>query len=584
MPAVEITHIEKSRGDRLLGGLWLDIPLAGQSFDSYAVQVVGWVIGARRPVCRVRISSKDVLTAETLVQELRDDVAAAYPRIRWAGTAGFATAISVRGLPEKFEFQLEAVFEDGCCCPLATIHGRHQPLPTGCVPRVQPIFVVAESKKGTDRLMPAVEISHIAKARRSDVLSGLWLDIPAAGQVFDSYAVQVVGWAVGSQRPVSRVRIWSKDLVVGEALVQELRDDVAAVDPQIPWAGTSGFATAISVLGLPETFEFQVEAVFEDDSSCPLATIRGRHRPLQTGYDPRFQPIFVTSLGRTGTTWLMQILSHHPEIVAYRSHPYEVWYGRYSLHQLKVNARPTDRCTSAAYHFFDDLRQSGSNPFYDFPLLREPAMDHWLGRERPQQLGQFCQASIDSFYARVAESQGQPRARFFVEKTLPDSTPRLAWELYEGTKEVFLVRDFRDVACSIQAFNAKRGTNEFGQQSARNDEEFFVGLGGSASRLLADWQQRRDRAHLVRYEDLAGQPEPTLHALFDYLGLEHSPALMREVLAGASQESGEMREHRTSQDLSSSVGRWRTDLSGPQQQLCREVFRDVLAGFGYDAR
>ena len=152
----------------------------------------------------------------------------------------------------------------------------------------------------------------------------------------------------------------------------------------------------------------------------PMAHIRARHEPLRTGYEPLIRPIVVTCLGRSGTTWLMRMLRHHPEIVVYDKHPYEQTL-REVLDAHAARALPARR--------LDQLLRARDLPQRDLgarlqPVLRPP--DHaraagareWFGREYIERLARFCQSSIDGWYTTIAGAQGQDRRR----PTSPRST------------------------------------------------------------------------------------------------------------------------------------------------------------------
>jgi hypothetical protein len=301
---------------------------------------------------------------------------------------------------------------------------------------------------------------------------------------------------------------------------------------------------------------------------------------LQSSYVPRYQPIIVTALGRSGTTWMMRNLSLHPEIIVYRVHPYEFYLGRYWISLVQTLAAPGDNPPCA------NPNQLAHNPYPSCPNPHE-LIGHmlpnqrWLGKCHAEEVAKFCQSSIDSFYKRIAEYQEQEDARFFAEKHAPDGIPRLTWEIYDGAKEIFLIRDLRDVGYSVLSFNAKNRSLDFSRMYANSDEEYFTLLNQQGLTLLQSWHERRNRAFLVKYEDLILKPEPTLQELFQYLGLDHSPAIIQEIIQKASQDTAELKGHRTSGSVEQSIGRWRRELPGPLQDHCRTCFSEVLAGFGY---
>ena len=183
---------------------------------------------------------------------------------------------------------------------------------------------------------------------------------------------------------------------------------------------------------------------------------------------------------------------------------------------------------------------------------------------------------------RTARSQGQQAARYFAEK----SDPAAAWltrELYPGMREIFLVRDFRDLVTSILAFDAKRGFFGFGRRPEDQDADYVRRFRLSTMNLCHAWRHRADRAHLLRYEDLVRNPEESLRRVLEYLGLDASPSLVCGILDRIDQESEILIDHRTSSSALASIGRWRRDLPAAIQDVCHEVLADALREFGYDA-
>jgi len=172
---------------------------------------------------------------------------------------------------------------------------------------------------------------------------------------------------------------------------------------------------------------------------------------------------------------------------------------------------------------------------------------------------------------------------YFAEKhQWPNYIPVLMWELYPKAKEIFLVRDFRDMVFSILAFDRKRGFPGFGRPEGRSDEDYVrIELREMALNLRKSWVTRRDRAHLVRYEDLVFDPLDTARGLLEYLELDASPGHVQQLLAAGSADSEEVRQHRTSQRAEESIGRWRREGDEQFRDLCNEVFGDILGDFGY---
>jgi hypothetical protein len=154
--------------------------------------------------------------------------------------------------------------------------------------------------------------------------------------------------------------------------------------------------------------------------------------------------------------------------------------------------------------------------------------------------------------------------------------------MYPKAKEIFLVRDFRDVLSSMLAFNVKQGFRAFGPPHIETDEEFARYLRNTTIRQLArSWPKRQDRAHLIRYEDLMQDTEATLRGMLGYLGLDASDAVVDGMIARASEENENSRRHRTSAGTGASIARWKQSLTPSVQAVCNEVYADVLEQFGY---
>ena len=180
-----------------------------------------------------------------------------------------------------------------------------------------------------------------------------------------------------------------------------------------------------------------------------------------------------------------------------------------------------------------DLWSIGSNPYADDRVYEQPPLAEWLAGDYVERLAAFCQQTIDDWYGKLAEMQAQPDALYFAEKHMwPDYLAPLTWELYPEAKELFLVRDFRDMALSILAFDRKRGFAGFGRPEGVTDIEYVRGvLRELTLGLTAAWRERGEHAHLLRYEDLAGDPGGSLTALFGYLGIDASATTVESVIA-----------------------------------------------------
>jgi hypothetical protein len=408
--------------------------------------------------------------------------------------------------------------------------------------------------------------------------AGRSIDRPSGpGKIANDY-LEVSGWVVPQDLEPVSIDIFDRGHRLRSAPVALARDDVSQNLDQLSPTKTPGFRTVIGTLGLPSDFQLDLRVNMEGGKHLPLAVIRGHHGQVETSYDPLLSPIMVTGMGRSGTTLLMHALSSSPNVAVGGSYPYELGIARYWMHAAKVLSEPADPNGGPSVDAFQhDLGSVPSNPF--FSTDSAPEVTDWLAESQPRLVGELAQRSLDGIYGTISAEPAGPR--YFAEKFSPSYIQSIAWELYpDRARELFLVRDFRDVFSSIVAFNRKRGFQAFGRGESVDDLDFVQRLGDTAEKLLREWEQRRQRAHFVRYEDLIVDPEATLDSIGSYLGLD--PESTEAMVAAAMSEGSEgMQQHRTATDPAASMGRWREDLSSELAAACEEAFAKPLEAFGY---
>jgi hypothetical protein len=416
------------------------------------------------------------------------------------------------------------------------------------------------------------------------------IDSPQSGAKRDRYALDVQGWAVGGRAAAAAIEFgqgggkpwpnggippWRVPLDIG-------RPDIASSDPE---EGTDvrGFHSALNMLRLEREFELSVDVVLEDETRVRLADIRGRRSRLHSGFEPRIQPISLTTLGRTGTTMLTKMLGTHPEILTYRAFQYEPAAAGYWLHVLRSLAEPASYIPQVAPPL---ARNEGwwlaPEPPTRYRGIDDPGVENWIGAAGVEAAAAFCQSRIEALYEELARHLGRGRPAYFAEKHGPGWVSTFLPELYPRAREIFVVRDFRDIVCSILAFNAKRGRQLFGRQHVETDAEFIDWMGQHASRLVDAWERRGSRGYLLRYEDLVLRPSETLEGVLEYLALDSSEATIETMLESVSGGDPDMDWHRTSKNAQESVGRWQRELDPGLQQACELAFGAALETFGYE--
>jgi hypothetical protein len=408
---------------------------------------------------------------------------------------------------------------------------------------------------------------------------------PTRGERGDGWSITLAGWVVGRELAATEIHVLLDGALVHRTPVDVQRVEVAAQYAAHPGAERAGFWAHVGILGLPATAQLEVVAVLSDGSPVHLATIVVSHQPMVTGYEPKLAPITVTSLGRMGTTWLMRLLAHHPEVVVHPEYPYELGMAKYWAHLLRVVSGPADHVASSHPETFTfDAEHIGHNPYFGGYLAGSPELYRWADVRQPAIVGACAQYALDEFYGEVGALTGVANPRFFAEKGLPDQVPDVLNDLYPAGRELILVRDIRDVICSAVAFDAKRGRRSFGRERRDDDLGFVTGLHLDLQRLVRSWQRRKETALLVRYESLITAPTETLGEILGHLGLTRTPDVVAATLEAAAATTPELDAHRTTADPAASIGRWRTDLAKVHPDLperCAELFSPLLAELGY---
>jgi Sulfotransferase family len=383
----------------------------------------------------------------------------------------------------------------------------------------------------------------------------------------DSFAShKIVGWAADADQPDVRheVTVLVDGTPRGVVLADRPREGLRQLGTY--GDGAHGFEYSFDPpLSLLRSYDVVVR-FSNDDTLLRQGRFRiERERPQTIG----MQPLLVTATGRSGTTLLMRRLGNDPHIAIADAYPFEMKLLTYYAHALEIltspgnreKTKPLDAMVADSYHL-------GLNPFHHpvmEPIYPKPAMLYeFFGRRTAERLTPALRDTITDFYRDMCIHQGKTSARFFAEKcdvfTPARSFARLA---FGNLKEILLVRDPRDVHCSRKSFWAD------------TPEASFQNLRAVQSAMLAIWKESAGEVLAVKYEDLILQPDEAMARISGFLELDKTiqvkPESEQKVFSG----------HGTSQDPTSSIGRWKQEMSAEERASFDKEFQPFLETFGY---
>ncbi len=434
--------------------------------------------------------------------------------------------------------------------------------------------------------MPDVEILEVVPAQLNpQVFWGSSIDLPAAGERRKHYALVVAGWVASRDLDSLNIEAVSDGRTLARWRANVERRDVAAAFPDLPVNSACGFIGVVSTLELRPTFELQVEIVTKY-GRLPLGVIRGRRSTLLTAADEPLLPAPVITLGRTGSTLLMLLLGQHPQLLVHPPFPFETRVLSYWTSIFAGLSSPTSYLQALAAVDTRRYWWVGYDSFATETYLDQDIAAQRLGGAALEATAGFAHRQVQGFYEASAALQGKPVAgrAYFVEKQLPDpGLLAMQTELFPIAREIYLVRDFRDMLTSIVAFNLKRRFASFGRTVLPDDDEYIFEQGQAVEKLVTAFDRAGDRGLLVRYEDLVAKQHATLERILRFLEVDSSRAAIGEMInhaAGAEPEA--QAAHRTSADALRSIGRWRDELPAAWRERCQVVFADALAACGYE--
>lgn len=329
----------------------------------------------------------------------------------------------------------------------------------------------------------------------------------------------------------------------------------------------------VGLLGCGNSFDFDVVLIWnagEAKQSRTIGRMAGSRITSAATAKRRLKPLLMSGLGRSGTTLLMKMLLQHEQIIGLSKHPYENQPAQYWLHALRVLSSPGERNKETPIvGFQQNINRVSSNPFNNAMFLPEKIKESFVGRwfelRHIRDLMNFFTEQIQNYYEQLGKDVAKQKARYYVEKTQPNSHALIFHELYPEAKEIFIIRHPFDVLCSVRAF--------FSDNSFYNSETYITALRIGYDRMLNRIEMSGDKCFLVDYKQIIESPQIVMGGIASFLGISNFESRIFESLH-------DNRGHGTSTSSDKSIHRWKTDLSPRDLELANLEFHHVMQRIG----
>ncbi|MBN1123323.1 MAG: sulfotransferase [Anaerolineae bacterium] len=277
-------------------------------------------------------------------------------------------------------------------------------------------------------------------------------------------------------------------------------------------------------------------------------------------------PLFICGFPKSGTTLLLALLDHHPELLVFPEETMfrkwatepRLWSLDYLLSETPIQAFQHGEVNwTSGYRNYEAL---------DYPRFKS------LTEARQQAAEPSARTMLEAVIFSYGDVTGQTDRKHWVEKT-PSNEHSLneivRW--WPDARALYIVRDPRDNYASY--YSQKHGDY--------NPIRFVKDWSAS----IAKWERfaasRPDHSLRIRYEDLVREPEATLKHICRFLDIQWDDNLLIPTRNGVfwSGNSRDMVEFEGISDKP--VGKFRQKLSGAEIEFLEVWLKDALNAFDY---
>ncbi|HYH18753.1 MAG TPA: sulfotransferase domain-containing protein [Azospirillum sp.] len=411
----------------------------------------------------------------------------------------------------------------------------------------------------------------------SEDMVGVFIDQPKVGEFDGVFTLTIEGWCIPRSCPAIGILVYSGDDCLADAPMIP-RPDVQIAVQDAPFAMHSGFSIPLNVLCLPKCGSITVRAKLVTGKQVVICLINFEISVASLNRKDTLKPVIVFSVGRSGSTAVMKILSSHPEISAHAKYPLENRYAQYMYHALRVlSSLPSSHSPEMMTSFSSRRATVGANPSFGY---YSDLGDFYQNTYVPSLVNDYT-GLIDKFY-RSIEGKDPTKVKYFAEKSLQDQYLVNTLEKIDGSKKIILLRDPRDIMVSIKKFNERNGFLGFGADRVNSFAE-HAELIRSALEWHLNVAGRDDpSSFIIKYEEMFSSCKLHIERLFSFLGVSCDEEFIKQAAEAVEFGDSDGLIHSTSSSYELSQRRWILDLSAEQKEICIDVFGGILKELGYN--
>jgi hypothetical protein len=260
--------------------------------------------------------------------------------------------------------------------------------------------------------------------------------------------------------------------------------------------------------------------------------------------------VFVVGAARSGTTWLMELLRHHPDVAAVpaESHLFDLF--------LEPNLR-----------MFDDMKRPGSRRRLMASVVSNADFER------------ACRCFADVVFEAILRRN--PGARIIVEKSPPHA---LHWpsilRIVPGARFIHIVRDPRSVVASLIAASRVPFGRDWAPRDAADAAGFWATHVVAGLRLQVSHPRR---CLTVRYERLLTDPRREIGHIAGALGLSHSADWCASAVRACQLSTLRRRSiHGAEKFRRGEAYGWQSDLTPRQVRIVEDRVGPLMRLIGYE--